>query len=53
MSLRKFCSPTAPVNLKDGRENPLHCATSPRCEERRRRTVRFLEEQSANLKAVA
>ena len=32
MSLRKRCSRTEPPTLADGTPNPLHCATSPRCE---------------------
>jgi len=32
MSLRKRCSPDAPIALPDGTPNPLHCPTSPRCD---------------------
>ncbi len=32
MALRKRCSRDEPSLLKDGSPNPLHCATSPRCE---------------------
>lgn len=32
MSLRKRCSPKAPIALRDGTPNPFHCPKSPRCE---------------------
>lgn len=31
MSLRKFCSPTAPATTKTGEANPLRCSSSPDC----------------------
>ena len=32
MSLRKRCSRNEPAVLRNGEPNPLHCASSPRCE---------------------